>query len=238
MIVDSSALTEQVVRDAVTSAFNSAGQRCSALRLLLLPEDTADEVIGMLIGRMREIVIGDPSELATDVGPVIDGETADSLHTYLQEVGDRILYSCSLSRRHGSGSFVPPTLVQLDKIDDLTREIFGPVLHVVRYDPEKIDDVVDTLNRIGYGLTLGIQSRIDSFAEQIVKRCRVGNIYINRDMIGAVVGVQPFGGFGLSGTGPKAGGPKYLLRFGVEQSIATNTAAIGGNATLLGLSEL
>jgi RHH-type proline utilization regulon transcriptional repressor/proline dehydrogenase/delta 1-pyrroline-5-carboxylate dehydrogenase len=237
MIVDSSALPEQVVRDAVTSAFNSAGQRCSALRLLCLQEDTADEVLRMLQGAMAELVIGDPGLLSTDVGPVIDAGAQRMLADYVLSRGEQVLYQCPLLRRHETGYFYPPTLIELAGVRELTREIFGPVLHVIRYSPDAVDDVVDGINAAGFGLTLGVHSRIDSFARRIADRARVGNVYVNRDMIGAQVGVQPFGGMGLSGTGPKAGGPHYLARFATEQTVSINTAAVGGNATLLSLGE-
>ncbi len=237
MLVDSSALVEQVVRDAVTSAFNSAGQRCSALRLLCVQADIADTVIDMLIGRMRELVIGDPALLATDVGPVIDREAAAALEKYVDSVANRVRYRCPLSAAHAGGAFFPPTLIELDEVSELTREVFGPVLHVVRYERDGIDEIIDSLNATGYGLTLGIQSRVDSFVEHVSGRARVGNVYVNRDMIGAVVGVQPFGGMGLSGTGPKAGGPHYLTRFGVEQTLTINTAAVGGNTDLLAMEN-
>jgi len=233
MIVDSSALAEQVVRDVVDSAFNSAGQRCSALRLLCLQEDTADDVLRMLTGHMKELVIGDPGLLSTDVGPVIDAEAKRMLTDYVASRSPRILYQCPLADVHERGVFFPPTVLELDRVGDLTEEIFGPVLHVVRYASNRVDGVVDDLNEVGFGLTLGIHSRIDSFAENITKRARVGNVYINRNMIGAQVGVQPFGGMGLSGTGPKAGGPHYLTRLITEQTVTVNTAAVGGNATLM-----
>jgi len=237
MIVDSSALPEQVVRDAVYSAFNSAGQRCSALRLLCLQEETADEILRMLRGHMTELVIGDPALLKTDVGPVIDPDAKQMLRDYTTRRGSRVTYQCKLSDAQSAGLFFPPTLIELDRVLDLTHEVFGPVLHVVRYRAEDSDALVDELNVVGYGLTLGIHSRIDSFAQHVATRARVGNVYVNRNMIGAVVGVQPFGGMGLSGTGPKAGGPHYLPRFAYEQTLTVNTAAVGGNATLLTLAE-
>jgi len=233
MIVDSSALPEQVVRDAAQSAFNSAGQRCSALRLLCLQQDTADEVLRLLRGWMDELVIGDPAALATDVGPVIDADAHAQLSAYIKT--RRVLHQCRLDERHVRGLFVPPTVIELERVQDLTREVFGPVLHVVRYRAERAHELVDAINETGYGLTLGVHTRIDAFATSIAARARVGNVYVNRNMIGAQVGVQPFGGMGLSGTGPKAGGPSYLPRFAIEQTVTTNTAAVGGNATLLSL---
>jgi len=235
MIVDSSALPEQVVRDTLTSAFNSAGQRCSALRLLCLPEHTADEIVRMLTGAMDELVIGDPSLLATDVGPVIDGDAHAMLTRYVAEHERAVVHRCVLSAAHEHGLFVAPTVIALPRAAALTREVFGPILHVVRYRPDRLEELVDEINGLGYGLTLGVHTRIDSTAKTIAARARVGNVYVNRNMIGAVVGVQPFGGMGLSGTGPKAGGPHYLPRFATERTVTTNTAAVGGNATLLSL---
>jgi len=233
MIADSSALAEQVVRDAVQSAFNSAGQRCSALRLLCIQDDTADEVLRLLRGWMDELVIGDPALLATDVGPVIDADAHAQLTEYV--ASHRVLHRCRLGDAHSAGLFVPPTVIELGRVADLTREVFGPVLHVVRYRAAQAGELVDSINASGFGLTLGVHTRIDAFARSIAERARVGNVYVNRNMIGAQVGVQPFGGMGLSGTGPKAGGPSYLARFATEQTITTNTAAVGGNATLLSL---
>lgn len=232
MIVDSSALPEQVVKDVTQSAFNSAGQRCSALRLLCLQEDTADRVLEMLEGYMRELVVGDPGLLSTDVGPVIDPDAHAMLSDYLRRRAGRVRFQCELPEESHFGLYVPPTLIELDRAADLTREIFGPILHVVRFAAGEELSLVDELNGTGYGLTLGIHSRIESVANAIIARARVGNIYVNRNIIGAQVGSQPFGGMGLSGTGPKAGGPYYLERFTVEQVVTTNTAAVGGNATL------
>jgi RHH-type proline utilization regulon transcriptional repressor/proline dehydrogenase/delta 1-pyrroline-5-carboxylate dehydrogenase len=235
MIVDSSALPEQVVKDAVQSAFNSAGQRCSALRLLCLQEETAERVLAMLEGCMAELAIGSPAQLRTDVGPVIDPDAQQGLLAYIERHRAQIRYRCELPSGHEVGLFVPPTLIELERVGDLEGEVFGPVLHAVRYRADAIDALVDEVNALGYGLTLGVHSRIDSFATRIAERARVGNVYVNRNMIGAVVGVQPFGGMGLSGTGPKAGGPHYLARFATEQTVTVNTAAVGGNATLLSL---
>ncbi|HEY8520099.1 MAG TPA: bifunctional proline dehydrogenase/L-glutamate gamma-semialdehyde dehydrogenase PutA [Gammaproteobacteria bacterium] len=237
MIVDSSALPEQVVRDAVESAFNSAGQRCSALRLLCLQEDTADRVLEMLLGAMRELVVGDPAPLATDVGPVIDEDARRALEAHVESLRDRVLYRCPVPPEHAHGLFVPPTLIELDGPAALTTEVFGPILHVCRYRASEVDALLDAINATGFGLTLGVHSRVDAFAAKVAARMRVGNVYVNRNMIGAQIGVQPFGGMGLSGTGPKAGGPHYLPRFATEQTVTTNTAAVGGNATLLSLAD-
>jgi RHH-type proline utilization regulon transcriptional repressor/proline dehydrogenase/delta 1-pyrroline-5-carboxylate dehydrogenase len=235
MIVDSSALPEQVVRDALASAFNSAGQRCSALRLLCLPEHTADETLRMLCGAIDELVVGEPQLFATDVGPVIDEDAHRMLTSYVAEHERQVVHRYALGAGHSHGLFVAPTVIELKRASQLTREVFGPVLHVVRYDARRLEALVDEINGLGYGLTLGVHTRIDSTANAVAQRARVGNVYVNRNMIGAVVGVQPFGGMGLSGTGPKAGGPHYLPRFATERTVSTNTAAVGGNATLLSL---
>jgi RHH-type proline utilization regulon transcriptional repressor/proline dehydrogenase/delta 1-pyrroline-5-carboxylate dehydrogenase len=235
MLVDSSALPEQVVRDALTSAFNSAGQRCSALRMLCLPEHTADDILRMLYGAMDELVVGDPQLLSTDLGPVIDADAQRALTAYVGEHERDVVHRFRLGRAHEHGLFVAPTVIELARASDLKREVFGPVLHVVRYDPRRLDALVDEINGLGFGLTLGVHTRIDSTADRVAARAHVGNVYVNRNMIGAVVGVQPFGGMGLSGTGPKAGGPHYLPRFATERTVTTNTAAVGGNATLLSL---
>ncbi len=235
LIMDSSALPEQVVVDAVISAFNSAGQRCSALRVLFVQDDVAPRVIELLRGAMDELAIGDPALLATDVGPVIDAAARDTLEAHVASIAAKggLLHRVRLPEACRSGIFVAPTLLSLDRIGRLEHEVFGPILHVVRYAAEELDKVLDAINATGYGLTLGIHSRIDQTIRHIVSRMRVGNIYVNRNMIGAVVGVQPFGGEGLSGTGPKAGGPHYLFRFAVERTVSINTAAAGGNAALL-----
>jgi RHH-type proline utilization regulon transcriptional repressor/proline dehydrogenase/delta 1-pyrroline-5-carboxylate dehydrogenase len=185
---------------------------------------------------MDELVVGDPALLGTDVGPVIDAAAHAQLGEYI--ASRRVLHQCRSSPANARGLFVPPTVVALERVDELTREIFGPVLHVVRYPAARADALVDAINASGYGLTLGVHTRIDSFARSVAERARVGNVYVNRNMIGAQVGVQPFGGMGLSGTGPKAGGPSYLPRFATEQTITTNTAAVGGNATLLSLDTV
>ena len=239
MIVDSSALAEQVVLDAVASGFNSAGQRCSALRLLIVQAEVAPRVLELLAGYMDELVVGDPALLATDVGPVIDRDALAMLEAHAQKVMAKARWShrARLPASAAAGRFFAPLAVEIDRIEDLEREVFGPIVHVVRFEAAKLDEVVDAVNARGYGLTLGVQTRIDSLAQHIARRARVGNVYVNRNMIGAVVGVQPFGGCGLSGTGPKAGGPHYLHRFATEQTLSINTAAVGGNATLLSLTE-
>jgi RHH-type proline utilization regulon transcriptional repressor/proline dehydrogenase/delta 1-pyrroline-5-carboxylate dehydrogenase len=235
MISDSSAHVEQLVMDAVSSAFNSAGQRCSALRVLYVQEEIADRVIGLLVGAMQEMRVGDPALLATDIGPVINvpaaGQLADHIESMRRQA--KILYQAPLHSDLDQGSFFPPTLIEISDVKQLEQEVFGPVLHVIRYREDKLSQVIESINATGYGLTLGIQSRIKSHIQFIVERARVGNIYINRNMIGAVVGVQPFGGMELSGTGPKAGGPDYLRRLASEQTVTINSAAIGGNAALL-----
>ena len=239
MIVDSSALPEQVVRDVLTSSFQSAGQRCSAMRVLFLQDDVADRTIRMLAGAMEELRVGDPALLSTDVGPVIDEEAKAALaqHAKRMEREGKLLYRVKLSPDTGHGSFFPPQLFEIDGLPRLTREIFGPIAHVVRWQADRLDQVIEAVNATGYGLTLGIHSRIDATVRQVASRVRVGNAYVNRNMIGAVVGVQPFGGEGLSGTGPKAGGPRYLHRFATERVLAVDTTAAGGNASLLSLQE-
>ncbi len=238
MFVDSSALPEQVVLDAVTSAFNSAGQRCSALRLLCVQEDIAPRVIDLLKGHMQELVIGDPADQATDVGPVIDRKAMDVLdkHSSEMQASASEIHRCELLDAAG-GTYFAPVAYEIDSTNQLDREVFGPVLHVLRYAANRIEDVIDAVNAKGYGLTMGLHSRIDSRAEAFVRHSGAGNIYINRNMIGAVVGVQPFGGRGLSGTGPKAGGPHYLGRFATEYTVSNNIAAVGGNASLLSLDD-
>ena len=232
MIVDSSALVEQVVTDVLTSAFDSAGQRCSALRVLCVQEDVADRVLEMLLGALRELRIGSPDELATDVGPVIDGEARSGVEAHIAAMrakGRRVHQLDMTAELHGT--FVPPTVIELQSIAELEREIFGPVLHVVRYRREALPALVEKINASGYGLTLGIHTRIDETIEFITARAQVGNQYVNRNIVGAVVGVQPFGGEGLSGTGPKAGGPLYLHRLlsrGPGVKLPAATAEAGG----------
>ena len=241
MIVDATALPEQVADDVVLSAFRSAGQRCSALRLLFVQEDVAPRVVEMIGGAARELRLGDPREATTDVGPVIDAEARDRLaaHVAAMRAAGRVVFEGQTpAGRLAGGTWVAPTIVRLDRAEELDREHFGPILHVVRWKAAELDRVIAAIAATGYGLTLGIHSRIDATVKRICERLSVGNVYVNRNMIGAVVGVQPFGGSGLSGTGPKAGGPDYLGRFALEQVIATNTAASGGNASLLSLGEV
>lgn len=239
MIVDSSALPEQVVADVMVSAFGSAGQRCSALRVLFIQNDVASKIITMLKGAMQQLKVGDPALLSTDVGPVIDKEAQTMLQKHIDNMTKnyRLIYQVELPSKCRQGTYIPPTAVEIDSISDLEREVFGPVLHVVRYHGHELDKVIDHINQTGYGLTLGIHTRITEVSSYIQKRVRVGNIYVNRGMTGAVVGVQPFGGEGLSGTGPKAGGPNYLHRLSVERCTSVNTTAAGGNATLMSLKE-
>jgi RHH-type proline utilization regulon transcriptional repressor/proline dehydrogenase/delta 1-pyrroline-5-carboxylate dehydrogenase len=237
MLVDSTALPEQVTDDVVTSAFMSAGQRCSALRLLFLQEEIAETVIEMIAGAMDELLIGDPANLQTDVGPVITAAAQAGLDRHLERMRReaRILKACRLDESHAHGSFVAPHLIELEHAGQLTREEFGPVLHVVRYRSGDIAKVLAAIRASGYGLTLGVQTRLESFWREVFEKTSIGNTYVNRNMIGAVVGVQPFGGSGLSGTGPKAGGPHYLTRFASERTLTVNTTATGGNASLLNL---
>ena len=234
MIVDSTALPEQVVADVVTSAFRSAGQRCSALRLLMLQEEIADGVIEMLKGAMDLLIVGDPGDPRTDVGPVIDQAAYDRLMAYRGGLGSAILKTLPVP---ADGLFMPPTLVRLGALDALDREWFGPILHVATWPAGKLAETIAAVNSKGYGLTMGLHSRIARAGELVEATATVGNLYINRSMIGAVVGSQPFGGEGLSGTGPKAGGPHYLQRFCVERAVSVDTTSAGGNATLLSLDE-
>ena len=237
MIVDSTALPEQVVDDVVTSAFMSAGQRCSALRVLFLQDDIADQVLEMIAGAMDELVIGNPADLNTDLGPVITAQAAEGLTQHIARMRQeaRVLKACALGEAHAGGSFFAPHLIELKNAAQLTREEFGPILHVVRYRSSDIAQVLRSIRDSRYGLTLGVQTRLESFWRDVFDQTAIGNTYVNRNMIGAVVGVQPFGGTGLSGTGPKAGGPHYLARFANERTLTVNTTATGGNAALLNL---
>ncbi|MCB2007456.1 MAG: bifunctional proline dehydrogenase/L-glutamate gamma-semialdehyde dehydrogenase PutA, partial [Rhodoferax sp.] len=231
MIVDSSALTEQAVADIVSSAFDSAGQRCSALRLLCVQDDGADRLVEMLHGAVQELAVGDPRRLATDVGPVIDAEARDIIERHvsaMQAKGCRVWQPAPApdATAHQQGHFVAPTVIEIDKVADLGREVFGPVLHVLRYRRERLDDLLGAINGTGYGLTQGVHTRIDETVAQVVSAARAGNIYVNRNVVGAVVGVQPFGGEGLSGTGPKAGGPLYLLRLLAQRPVQAARMAV------------
>ena len=239
MIVDSSALPEQVVKDAIHSAFGSAGQRCSALRVLYVQNDIADKVLNLLQGAMRELQIGDPSDPATDIGPIIDDEAVRRLQEHRARIAAQgsLVYQCELPAQCADGSYFAPCLAQIGSLAELQEEVFGPFLHVIRYDAEALPQVLEQINASGYGLTLGIHSRINQRWQQIQQTVRAGNCYVNRGMTGAVVGVQPFGGEGLSGTGPKAGGPHYLMRFVTERTLTVNTAAVGGNAQLLNQNQ-
>ncbi|MDI3469154.1 MAG: Proline dehydrogenase / Delta-1-pyrroline-5-carboxylate dehydrogenase [Pseudolabrys sp.] len=236
MIADATALPEQITDDVITSAFRSAGQRCSALRLLCVQADVADKVVAMIAGAARELALGDPRDPSTHVGPVIDLEAREKLMAWIarHEAQGRVRFRWDRDRPlPATGLFVPPTIIELERARDLTEEVFGPVLHVVRWRPSALDALLGDIAGTGYGLTLGIHSRIDATVRRIVARLSNGNVYVNRSMIGAAVGTQPFGGSGLSGTGPKAGGPNYLHRFALEQVVTVNTAAAGGNAALL-----
>ncbi|GMQ54800.1 bifunctional proline dehydrogenase/L-glutamate gamma-semialdehyde dehydrogenase PutA [Halopseudomonas aestusnigri] len=238
MIVDSTALPEQVVNDVVHSAFQSAGQRCSALRVLFVQEDIAERVIELLKGAMAELHVGDPARRDTDVGPVIDADARDGLLKHIREMkqAGRLIAETPVPESL-NGHFVAPVAFRLDSINELSEEHFGPVLHVVTWRARDLDKIIDDINATGFGLTLGVHTRNEDTAEHIDARVRIGNVYINRNQIGAVVGVQPFGGQGLSGTGPKAGGPHYLLRFVTERTRTINTTAVGGNASLLSLGD-
>jgi RHH-type proline utilization regulon transcriptional repressor/proline dehydrogenase/delta 1-pyrroline-5-carboxylate dehydrogenase len=238
LIADTSAHEEQLVADAVQSAFNSAGQRCSALRALFLPEETADNIIARIIGAMQLLRVGAPTDIGVDIGPLIDRRAAALLDAHLEKLktSGALLYQLPLEH-HANGYFFAPALAEIPALSVLETEVFGPILHIVRYAPTELEQVVQAVNVSGYGLTLGVHSRVKTTVQYIQQHARVGNIYINRNMIGAVVGVQPFGGAGLSGTGPKAGGPNYLYPFTTEQTVTDNIAAIGGNPWLYGVDE-
>ncbi len=239
MLVDSSALPVQVVADALSSAFQSAGQRCSALRLLLVQEEAAPAIIPMLAGAMAQLTIGAPGDFATDVGPIIDSEALARLQAHAQRMDAEatLIHRCALPPGCEHGTFLAPVAYELHSLEQLPGEVFGPILHVLRYRAAELDALLDALNARGYGLTFGIHSRIDTFVEHVQQRIRAGNVYVNRNIIGAVVGVHPFGGMGLSGTGPKAGGVDYLRGFVVEKTLSINTTAAGGNASLMTLGE-
>ncbi|MCC5855994.1 MAG: bifunctional proline dehydrogenase/L-glutamate gamma-semialdehyde dehydrogenase PutA [Idiomarina sp.] len=239
MLIDSTALPEQAVTDIVASAFKSAGQRCSALRVLYVQEDIADRIIDLLKGAMQELLVGDPIDHKTDVGPVIDGVAKTNLEQHIidMQYSGKLLAEAPMPNYTTGGTFVTPTAIEITSISQLARENFGPILHIIRFKRDAIDQVIDDINNTGFGLTFGIHSRNESFAYDIADRINVGNVYINRNQIGAVVGVQPFGGQGLSGTGPKAGGPHYLYAFMTEKTFTDNITAVGGNATLLSLGD-
>ena len=239
MIVDSSALPEQVTRDVISSAFQSAGQRCSALRVLFVQEDVADGMIEMIAGAMEALKVGDPSDLTTDVGPVIDEAAKKVLDDHLKWLDNNAKKICRLNapKEAANGWFVPPAFYEIQSLSQLNRENFGAILHVIRFAGDKLDKVVEAINATGYGLTLGLQSRIDTVRDYVEAHAHVGNFYVNRNQIGAVVESQPFGGEGLSGTGPKAGGPHYVARFATERVTCIDTTAAGGNATLMAAIE-
>ncbi len=239
MIADSTALPEQIVDDVITSAFRSAGQRCSALRVLFVQDGIADKVIEMLAGACRELTLGDPLHLSTDIGPVIDKsalEMLDAHATRMESAGKKVA-EVPLPAHMAQGYFFAPRAFELPDLSSLKREVFGPILHIVRFKGEDLESVIKQINQTGYGLTFGVHTRIDHTMADLCRRVRAGNCYVNRSMIGAVVGVQPFGGQGISGTGPKAGGPHYLPRFATERTVTINTTASGGNTTLVSLSE-
>jgi RHH-type proline utilization regulon transcriptional repressor/proline dehydrogenase/delta 1-pyrroline-5-carboxylate dehydrogenase len=239
MIVDSSALPEQVTRDVISSAFQSAGQRCSALRVLFVQEDVADGRTKMIAGAMEALNVGDPSDLATDVGPVIDEAAKKLLDDHLKWLDKNAKKICRLKlpKEAANGCFVAPAFYEIKSLSQLNQENFGAILHVIRFAGDELDKVVDAINTTGYGLTLGLQSRIDTVRDYVEEHARVGNFYVNRNQIGAVVESQPFGGEGLSGTGPKAGGPHYVARFATERVTCIDTTAAGGNASLMASIE-
>jgi RHH-type proline utilization regulon transcriptional repressor/proline dehydrogenase/delta 1-pyrroline-5-carboxylate dehydrogenase len=238
MIADSSALPEQVVRDAVRSAFDSAGQRCSAARVLFIQEEIAKRTIGMLTGAIAALEIGDPFAFNTDIGPVIDEASQDALESHKLRMQDEAqeLIDLPLPPACRGGTYVTPACYEIERLDVLHGEVFGPILHVVRFPRGGLDKVISAVNASGFGLTLGLHSRIQAVADQVARDARVGNLYVNRNQIGAVPGVQPFGGEGLSGSGPKAGGPSYIQRFATERVRTTDITATGGNVQLLTLT--
>jgi RHH-type proline utilization regulon transcriptional repressor/proline dehydrogenase/delta 1-pyrroline-5-carboxylate dehydrogenase len=235
MIVDSTALPEQVVVDVVTSAFRSAGQRCSALRVLMLQEEIAERTLEMLGGAMDTLIVGDPADPRTDTGPVIDQGAYDRLMDHRARMQNRWIKTVAVPEQ---GLFVPPTLIGVDRVADVGKEWFGPLLHVATWKAGQLGETVRRVNASGFGLTMGLHSRIARAAETVEDEATVGNLYVNRSMIGAIVGSQPFGGEGLSGTGPKAGGPHYLPRFCAERVTSTDTTSSGGNASLLSLEDV
>jgi RHH-type transcriptional regulator, proline utilization regulon repressor / proline dehydrogenase / delta 1-pyrroline-5-carboxylate dehydrogenase len=236
MIVDATALAEQVTDDVVLSAFRSAGQRCSALRLLCVQDDVADKMIAMIRGAAEELKLGDPRDVATHIGPVIDTDAKANLDAHIAAMKASAKTHFA-GKAPDQGTYVAPHMFELQKVSDLKREVFGPILHIVRWSSGGLSGLLDEIDALGYGLTLGVHTRIDAVRDEVVDRLDAGNCYINRNMIGAVVGTQPFGGSRLSGTGPKAGGPDYLRRFTLEQTVTINTAAAGGNASLIAMGE-
>ena len=237
MFIDTTALKEQVIDDVIASAFGSAGQRCSALRVLYVPKDSADALIEGLKGALAVQTVGDPSDPVTDIGPVIDAESRQALEAHVERLTKeaKVLARADLPAGSEKGDLFAPTIAEIPTPDFLEKEVFGPILHVYRYDPSELKSVAGRLAARGYGLTLGVHSRIDAFAEEVIALVPAGNVYVNRSITGAVVGVQPFGGEGLSGTGPKAGGPNSLIRYASEKAISVNIAAQGGDPALLNL---
>jgi len=239
MIVDSSALPEQVVDDVISSAFQSAGQRCSALRVLYLQEDVADKITHMLKGAMESLVLGDPMQLSSDVGPVIDEAARHMLNQHVKRMDAeaRLIKALPVPEELKEGSFFGPRIYQIESLGQLEKEVFGPILHIIRYKTSQMPQIIKDIKATGFGLTLGLHSRIEEKAAEVFDRLDVGNTYVNRNIVGAVVGVQPFGGQGLSGTGPKAGGPRYLFRFATEKTLTINSVATGGNTELFSLED-
>jgi RHH-type proline utilization regulon transcriptional repressor/proline dehydrogenase/delta 1-pyrroline-5-carboxylate dehydrogenase len=234
MVVDSSALLEAALDDIVLSAFGSAGQRCSALRVLFAQEEIADALLALIAGAVHELKLGDPLFFSTDVGPVIDAGAKEALLSHIERMKrEARLVAAAAMPREAKGHFVPPHVFEINSIAQLPGEVFGPVLHVVRFAARELEALPDLINSTGYGLTFGLYSRIDEHMRLFGEKVKAGNVYINRSMIGATVGAQPFGGEGLSGTGPKAGGPHYLMPFVTERTLTLNTAALGGNIALL-----
>ena len=236
MIVDSSALLEQVTDDVVRSAFDSAGQRCSALRVLCVQEEIYDDLKDMIIGNMQIQTVGDPNFFDTDIGPIINDKAYKKLTSYISICSEKG-YKIHQPNQKVSDMHIAPTLIEINSISNITEEQFGPILHILKYSSNEIDELINQINRSEYGLTMGIHSRIEARADYMSSRSNVGNIYINRDMVGAVVGSQPFGGIGLSGSGFKAGGPNYLLQFVNEKVVSKNSVAFGGNTELLNIQE-
>ena len=235
MIIDSTALPEQVTRDVVASAFQSAGQRCSAQRVLYIQDDVYDEMLTMIRGAFEALDVGDPTKFSTDVGPVIDHDAQAALERHIarSETIGRTIWRAENDPSFARGSFVLPTIIEIEGIGHLQRENFGPVLHVARFKGKDLEKVVDDINEVGFGLTCGLHSRVEETRRLVESKIKVGNFYVNRNQIGAVVESQPFGGEGLSGTGPKAGGPHYVARFATERVVTVDTTAAGGNASLL-----